>query len=176
MKLKRRRQQQQRWWQTCCKMSQYWTSAVLRCSIWVFTKFQRADAWFFISDLKKKKKLLQSKMFPPFDVFRSDSTHSTQLGVFTVAVYRPLTTTQRSVTPCSLSLSVLVHFQLREALPLPSHGFIPVVMVTRCSLTDLNTPNWGLYHDKMYRNASRTARGACWQFQRWLLLLVLLPR
>ena len=61
MKLKRRRQQQQRWWQTCCKMSQYWTSAVLRCSIWVFTKFQRADAWFFISDLKKKKKKTSSK-------------------------------------------------------------------------------------------------------------------
>lgn len=115
----------------------------------------------------KKKKLLQSNAVWRVQIW----FHSLDPAgcVFTVAVYRLevnlLTTTERSVTPCvSLSLSVLVCFQLREALPLPSHGFIPVVMVTRCSLTDLNTPNWGLYHDKMYRNASHTARGVCRQF------------
>ena len=176
MKLKRRRQQQQRWWQTCCKMSQYWTSAVLRCSIWVLTKFQRADAWFFISDLKKKKKnFFKAKCFRRLTC--SDLIPLTRPSwVCLLSQFIVLWPQHSAASRPVLSLSVLVHFQLREALPLPSHGFIPVVMVTRCSLTDLNTPNWGLYHDKMYRNASRTARGACWQFQRWLLLLVLLPR
>lgn len=164
--LKRRRQQQR--WQTCCKTSQYWTWAVLGCSIWALTKFPRGRLMILRIRLKKKN-FFKAKCVRCLT--RSDLIPLTRPSWVCVHCRSLSSGSQSSdhnraqrCTLFSLSLSVLVCFQLREALPLPSHGFIPVVMVTRCSLTDLNTPNWGLYHDEMYRNASHTARGVCRQF------------
>lgn len=59
----------------------------------------------------KKKKLLQSKMCPLFDAFRSDSTHSTQLGVCSLSqfiVWKSIFWPQQSAAlhPVSLSLSI----------------------------------------------------------------------
>lgn len=81
MKLKRRRQRRR--WQTCCKTSQYWTWAVLGCSIWALTKFPRGRLMILRIRLKKKN-FFKATLF---DAFRSDSTHSTQLGVCSLSQF-----------------------------------------------------------------------------------------
>lgn len=57
--LKRRRQQQR--WQTCCKTSQYWTWAVLGCSIWALTKFPRGRLMILRIRFKKKNFFFKAK-------------------------------------------------------------------------------------------------------------------
>lgn len=109
---------------TDSKILQYWTGAVFSLSPEWFPR--RLKRNFHIRWNRSKM-----KSFRLFETFRFDLTQPAR-GVLKSIFWPPRSATLRPVFSA-----------LMDGLwgtPPPSLGFIPVVMATRCSLTDLNTP------------------------------------